>query len=453
MRRIGTLLFLFAAAYVAVVYLQPAGAAPGSNWSAWRGSDGTGISNETNLPTEWSPEKNIRWKAAIPGRGHSSPIVWENKIFLTTDVEGEVVPGAKAVPHKLEGQDFVHPDATGANRKHTFKTLCLDRATGKVLWEQTSYEGTVYDDRHRKGSYAAPTPATDGKFLYVWFGGEGDGLYCYDLNGKLQWKTPVGKIASVGMGPGTSPVIADNTIVLQCDEDEGQKSFIVGVDKKTGKEAWRQPRKVQSSWATPMVVKTGAQTEVITSGFEWVVSYDPKTGKELWKIKGPQGNAVPSPLSGHGLAFVYAGFPVKKTLAIKLGGSGELTEANLAWSYEKGTAYVPSSILYGENLYLMTDRGILTCLDAKTGKLLYEGGRIPVPATFTSSPVAFDGKILLTSEDGDTYIIKAGPKHEVLATNSIGEPVYASPAISDGMIFIRGEKSLFAIGNGKKGGA
>lgn len=225
MRRIGTLLFFFAAAVVAVVYLQPAGAAPGSNWSAWRGSDGTGISNVTNLPTEWSPDKNIRWKAPIPGRGHSSPIVWQNKIFLTTDLEGDIVPGAKAVPHKLEGQDFVHPDATGANRKHTFKTFCLDRATGKVLWEQTSYEGTEYDDRHRKGSYAAPTPATDGKFLYVWFGGEGDGLYCYDLNGKLQWKTPVGKIASVGMGPGTSPVIADNTIVLQCDEDERQKSF------------------------------------------------------------------------------------------------------------------------------------------------------------------------------------------------------------------------------------
>ena len=429
-------------------------AAPNTNWSGWRGPEGTGISAETNLPLEWSATKNLKWKTAIPGRGHSSPIVWGDRVFLTTDVEGEVVPGAKAVPHKIEGQDFLHPDSVGADRKHAFKALCLDRATGKVLWEQIAYEGTVYDNRHRKGSYAAPTMATDGQRVYAWFGGEGDGLYCYDFKGKLMWKTPVGKIASVGMGPGTSPVLVDNVVVLQCDDDEGQKSFIAGIDKKTGKELWRTPRRVQSSFATPLVVRAGGRTEVITSGFEWIISYDPETGKELWKTKGHQSNAVPSPLAGHGLVYVYAGYPAKKTLAIKLGGSGELAESNLAWSYDKGTAYVPSSILYGDYLYLMTDRGIITCLDAKTGKVVYEGGRIPVPASFTASPVAFDGKILLTSEDGDTYVIKAGPKHEVLATNPVGEPVYASPAISDGMIFIRGEKSLFCIGgNGRKGGA
>jgi outer membrane protein assembly factor BamB len=432
-----------------------AGAAPiPANWSSWRGSEGTGVSTETNVPVEWSADKNIRWKAPIPGRGHSSPIVWGDRIFLTTDVEGDIAPGAAPVKHKLEGQDFVHPDSVGGNRTHTFKTLCLDRTTGKILWEQTSYQGTVYDDRHRKGSYAAPTPVTDGKNVYVWFGGEGDGLYCYDFAGKLIWKTAVGKIASVGMGPGTSPVIAENLVILQCDEDEGKKSFIAGIDKKTGKEAWRTARTVQSSWATPLVVKNGAQTQVIASGLEWIISYDPKNGKEIWKIKGPQGNAVPSPLVGHGMVYAYSGYPAKKTLAIKLAGAtGELTDSNLAWSYEKGTAYVPSSILYGDYIYLMTDRGILTCLDAKSGKIIYEGGRIPVPATFTASPVAFSDKLLLTSEDGDTYVIKAGIKHEVLATNSIGEPVYASPAISDGMIFLRGEKTLFCIGAGsKKGG-
>ncbi len=452
MKRISTLL-LSAIATGLLALGGFTGAAPNTNWSGWRGPEGTGISAETNLPSEWSATKNLKWKTAIPGRGHSSPIVWGDCVFLTTDVEGEVVPGAKAIPHKLEGQDFLHPDSVGADRKHVFKVLCLDRATGKVLWDQTAYEGTVYDNRHRKGSYAAPTMATDGQMVYAWFGGEGDGLYCYDFKGKLMWKTPVGKIASVGMGPGTSPVLVDNVVVLQCDEDEGQKSFIAGIDKKTGKELWRTPRRVQSSFATPLVVRSGGRTEVVTSGFEWIISYDPKTGKELWKTKGTQSNAVPSPLAGHGMAYVYAGYPAKKTLAIKLGGSGELAESSLAWSYDKGTAYVPSSILYGDYLYLMTDRGILTCLDAKTGKLVYEGGRIPVPATFTASPVAFDGKLLLTSEDGDTYVIKAGPKHEVLATNTVGEPVYASPAISDGMIFIRGEKSLFCIGgNGRKGG-
>jgi len=419
----------------------------GPNWSQWRGPEGTGISTETNVPTEWNVDKNIKWKTTIPGRGQSSPIVWESRVFLTTDIEGELIPGAKAVEHKLEGKVFVHPDAVGANRQHNFKVLCLDRNTGKILWEQTAYTGAVYDDHHRKGSYAAPTPATDGTYVYAWFGGEGDGLYCYDFKGKLIWKTSIGKIGSIGLGPGTSPVIYENLVILQCDEEEGKSSFIIGLDKKTGKEVWKSPRKVQIGWATPIIVRTGQRAELITSGNELIISYDPKTGKELWQAKGHESNAIPSPLAGHGMVFVYAGFPAKKTMAIKLGASGDISgSSNIVWHYEKGTAYVPSSILYGDYLYLMSDRGILTCLDAKTGKVVYEGGRIPIPASFTASPVAFDGKILLTSEDGDTYIIKAGPKHEVLATNSVGEPVYASPAISDGMIFIRGQNSLYCIG-------
>ncbi len=419
-----------------------------SNWSQWRGPEGTGLSNETDVPIEWEAGKNIKWRTAIPGQGHSSPIVWGNKVFLTTDVEGEIAAGAKAVEHNLGGQVFVHPDSVGANRKHIFKLLCIDRATGKVLWDQTAYEGTVYDNRHRKGSYAAPTPATDGAYVYAWFGGEGDGLYCYDFTGKLIWKTPIGKIANVGMGPGSSPLIFENLVILQCDEDEGKKSFIVALNKKNGKEVWKVTRKVQASWSTPLIVKASQRVELITSGNELVISYDPKTGKELWQAKGHGSNAIPTPLAGHGMVFVYAGFPAKKAMAIKLGGTGDISNSsNVVWQYEKGTAYVPSSILYGDYIYLMTDRGILTCLDAKTGKIVYEGGRIPVPATFTASPVAFDGKILLTSEDGDTYVIKAGPKHEVLATNSVGEPVYASPAISNGMIFMRGEKNLYCIGS------
>ncbi len=377
-------------------------------------------------------------------------MVWGNRIFLTTDIEGDIVSGAKPVAHKLEGQDFVHPDSVGGNRKHIFKLLCFDRNTGQVLWEQTAYEGSVYDDRHRKGSYAAPTPVTDGSRVYAWFGGEGDGLYCYDFNGKLMWKTFVGKISTVGMGPGTSPVLTGGVVVLQCDGDAEDKSFVTGIDQKTGKELWRTLRKVRASWSTPLIVHTAGRTEIITNGFEWIISYDPKTGKELWKTKGLESNAVPSPVFGHDLVFLYAGSPAKKTIAIKLGGSGDLTgSSNIVWQYGKGSAYIPSSILYGDYLYLTTDNGLLTCLDAKIGRVIYEGGRVPVPANFSASPVAFDGKILLTSEDGDTYVVKAGPKHEILATNSVGEPVYASPAISDGMIFIRGEKSLYCISNKK----
>lgn len=444
-RSLLTLLFL--ALSVGIAYAKP----KDLNWSQWRGADGTGVATAANLPAEWQPDKNIKWKTPIIGRGHSSPIVWGNRIFLTTDIEGDKVPDAKAVPHKLEGQDFIHPDSVGADRKHTFKVLCLDRDTGKLLWERTAYEGTVYDARHRKGAYASPTPTTDGVNVYAWFGAEGDGLYCYDFKGNLKWKTSVGKIANVGLGPGTSPLLFENLVLLQCDEDNGEKSFVVGIDKKTGKETWRTPRKVQAGWSTPLIVKNAQRAEFITSGWEFIISYDPRTGKELWRTVGHGSYTVPTPVTGFGMVFISAGHPVKKLMAIKLGASGDLTNSpNVVWAYNKGTAYVPSSILYGDYLYQPTDRGVLTCFDAKTGKVIYEGGRLPVPATFTASPIAYDDKILFTSEDGDTFVIKAGAKHEVIATNSVGEPVYASPAVADGMIFIRGEKHLFCI-SAKKG--
>jgi len=415
-----------------------------ANWPQWRGPDGSGISNEKNLPAEWTPTKNIKWKTPISGRGHSSPIVWGNKIFLTTAIEGELVPGAKAVTHTAEGQVFKHPDSVGADHKHTFKVIALDRNSGKVLWESTAWEGTPYDNRHRKSSYAASTPATDGKLVYAFFGTEG--LYAYDYNGKLAWKAQLGNLGTVGMGTGTSPILYDDFVIVQCDEENGDASFIVALDKKTGKEVWRTPRKVQVSWSTPLLVRNAKRPELITSGTEFVISYDPATGKELWRHKGVESNAIPSPVANNDMVFLVAGFPAKIAMAIKLGGSGDLTGTpNVPWTYAKGTAYVPSPILYGDYLYLTTDRGILTCIDAKTGEVKYEGGRIPIPATFTASPVAFEGKILLTSEDGDTFIVKAGPKHEILGTNSIGEAVYASPAVADGRIFIRGEKNLYCI--------
>ena len=420
------------------------------NWPQWRGPEGSGVSAERGLPEEWGETKNVRWKTPLPGRGHSSPVVWGKRVFVTTAVEGPVVPGAKAATHVMEGQVWKHPDSVGADRRHAFKVIALDRDTGRVLWERTAWEGTPYDDRHRKSSYAAATPATDGKMVYAYFGAEG--LYAFDVNGKPAWKFMPGKMGTVGMGTGTSPVLYQNLVIVQADEEEGKDSFIVALDKKTGREVWRTPRKVQVSWATPLLVNTGRRTELVASGAESVISYDPATGKELWRGKGLESNAIPSPVatSGHDMVIVSAGFPAKVAYAIRLGAAGELKEADIAWKYAKGTAYVPSPILYGDYVYLLTDKGIMTCLDARTGEVKYEGGRPPVPATFTASPVAFDGKILLTSEDGDTFVIKAGPKHEVLRTNSVGEPVYASPAVADGKLFIRGEKHLYAIEQAKK---
>ncbi|MDT7542221.1 MAG: hypothetical protein QOE33_2125 [Acidobacteriota bacterium] len=423
-------------------------AAKGANWAQWRGPEGAGISSETGVPTEWSATKNVRWKTQIPGRGHSSPIIWGKRVFLTTAIEGAVVPGAKAVKHVIENEVFLHPDSVGAEHEHTFKVLCLDRDTGKILWERTAFVGTPYDNRHRRSSYASPTPTTDGKFVYAYFGAEG--LYAYDLDGKLAWKQSIGKIATLGMGVGTSPLLYENLLIIQADTEAGENSAIVALDKRTGRQVWRATRKVQVSWATPIIVRTQKRNELVTVGNESVISYDPATGRELWHAKGVDSNAIPSPLSDGENVYVYAGFPKKITMAMRLGGDGELKDGQgIVWSYDKGTAYVPSGILYQGLLYLMNDKGILTCLDAKTGALKYEGGRVPVPSTFMASPVAFDDKILLTSEDGDTFVVKAGVKHEVIATNSLGEPVHSSPAIADEKIFIRGDQNLYCIGRAR----
>jgi outer membrane protein assembly factor BamB len=430
-------------------FVAGASAVAPSNWSQWRGDDGTGVSTETNVTLDWGADRNVRWKTTIPGRGHSSPVVWANRVFLTSDLEGEVVPGAKAVDHTYDGKPFKHPDSIGGDRKHTMKVIAIDRDSGRILWEQSAFEGTVYDDRHRKGSFASPTPAVDANFVFAYFGTEG--LYCYDHAGKQIWKTTPGKLGTIGMGTGTSPVLFENLVILQCDEENGERSFVIAYDRKTGKEVWKTPRKVQASWSTPLLVRAAGGTQLVTSGNELIVSYDAKTGTELWQAKGHESNAIPSPVAGHGLVFVSAGFPVKRTVAIKSNSKGDVSNSSqIAWRYDKGTAYVPSTILVGDYLYLMTDRGIITCLEATTGKVVYEGGRVPVPASFTASPVAVDGKILLTSEDGDTFVIKAGRTHEVIATNSLNEPVFASPAISNGMIFIRGEKNLYCIGGKAK---
>jgi outer membrane protein assembly factor BamB len=431
--------FSFAVAVIAAV--ASAAELAAENWPQWRGPGGQGISSETQVPTSWAPDRNVAWKSALPGSGHSSPIVWGDRVFVTAVVEGEVVPGAKAVPHTMDGKPFVHPDTIAEDKKHTFRVLALDANSGKVLWDQVAYEGTVYDGRHRRSSFAGPTPVTDGTMVYAYFGPEG--LYAYDYSGKLIWKA-VDKFPTLGLGTGTSPVLYRDLVIIQRDEDNGENSAIVGYDKATGKEVWRTKRAVQISWGTPVLVEAGGRTELVTNGTESIIAYDPATGKQLWRTAGVQSNAIHTPLVGRGLVIVTAGFPVKKVIAIRPGAVPD--EKRVAWEYAKGTGYVLSNILYGEYLYLLTDNGIVTCLQADTGEVKYEGGRVPVPARFMGSPVAFAGHIAMTSEDGDTYLLKAGSVHHIVGTNSVGEPVYSSPAIANGRIYIRGEKYLYAIG-------
>ena len=339
---------------------------------------------------------------------------------------------------------YVHPDSVDVDYRHALKVIAVDARTGAMLWERTAYDGVMFDDRHRKNTYASSTVATDGKLVYAFF--ESAGLYCYGIDGTLKWHASLGPIIKAGMGPGTSPIIHDQLVILQCDQEMGDGSFLVALDRLSGKEVWRTKRSNRRSWATPVIVRTPQRAELIASGAEAVIAYDPATGRELWRANGVRSHPIPSPVAGHGMVFVTAGSQAKRAYAFRLGGSGDLTgSSHVVWEYAKGTAYVPSPILHGRYLYLMTDKGLMTCLDALTGEVQYEGGRVPVPATFTASLVAAGERLFLTSEDGDTFVVNAGRAHEIVATNSVGEPVYASPAIAGDALFIRGERHLFAI--------
>ena len=447
-------LLLLAVGVCALTFALPveSGAAGENNWPQWRGPGSQGVSQGKNLPIEWSDTRNVLWKTPIPGEGFSQPIIWGKRVFLTTEIEGGPAPAEHKPPvHLADGKEFTHPDWIGADKLHTFKVLSLDRDTGKILWEKTAYEGTVYDYRSRRGTYAGSTPVTDGKYVYVYFGSEG--VYCYNFNGRLAWKTSLGGIGTAGMGVGTSPVLYENLLILLCDQEfDGKNSFLTALDKNSGKEIWRVKRQVGVSWATPVIVKTKERAELIASGNEFIISYDPKTGKEWWRTEGLKSHAIATPAVKGDLVIVSSGFPSKIIKAIRLGGSGVIDGTDkIIWTYNKGTAYVPSPTLYGDYIYLMSDAGILTCLEAETGKVVYEGGRVPVATQFYgASPVAFDGKILLTCDDGETFIVRAGPKHEILGTNSIGEPSRTSIAIAAGRLFIRGQKHLFCIGGGAK---
>jgi outer membrane protein assembly factor BamB len=420
------------------------------NWPGWRGADGQGVSDEVALPTEWAADRNVAWKAAIPGRGHSSPIVWGNRVFLTTAIEGDVLPDAKAPIHYIQEdpkkapQAFLHPDSMGADRKHTLQVMALDLESGRVLWTRTAFEGAVFDNRHKAGSYASPTPVTDGRLVYAYFGSEG--LFAYDFAGSLEWKADFGDIRTLGIGVSTSPILYKDLVIVQCDEENGEHSFIAALDARTGKQVWKTPRKAQVTWTTPVLVEVNGRTELVTNGVERIVGYDPANGKELWSAPGVESNAVHSPLVGQGLVIFTSGYPAKKVIAIRPGGTGDIRGSDrIAWTYEKGAAYVPTPILYGDLLYLLTDAGVMTALDVKTGTVRYEGGRPPEPAKFMGSPVAWGGHLYLTSLDGDTFVIKAGPKHEVVRTNTVDEPVYASLAPSQGRVLVRALGHLYCI--------
>jgi outer membrane protein assembly factor BamB len=411
------------------------------DWPGWRGPTANGISPLKNVPAEWSASRNIAWKTPVEGRGHSSPVVWGDRIFLTTDVQGEPVEGVTAPKHMLRGEPFRQPDSTGMDHKHILKVMSFDAKSGKQLWQRTAFEGIVADEIHKFNTYASPTTVTDGKFVYAYF--ESQGLYKYDFEGNQIWKVSFGPIMSEGLGAGVSPVLFEDKIIILADQDEGEHSFLTAVSVKDGSTVWKTARKARSSYTSPVLVEVNQQRQLIVSGTENLISYDPRTGKELWRTEGVGGVSVHTPVFGHGMVFVSTGYPTKNVLAVRLNPAPG--EERVAWTYKKGTGYIPNAILYGDFLYFLTDAGLVTCLDAVTGKPQYESKRFPTPAHFAGAPVAFDGKLLITSQDGDTHVLKAGPVHEILGTNSLGEGVIASLAIAGDSIYIRSDKNLYRI--------
>ncbi len=380
-------------------------------------------------------------------------MVSDGKVFLTTAIVGDVIPGARPPEHSFGGQPFKHPQAVDGNRHHTMKVIALDADHGDLLWSHTAYAGRVYDDRHSASSYASPTPVTDGERVYAYFGSEG--VYAYTVNGEPVWERDIGNIKTVGLGVGTSPVLHDGLLIILADEDSGDDSFIVALDATTGEEIWKRKRPVQASWATPVLVEHEGQKQLLTSGYEFVIAYDPEDGSELWRATGLQNNAIHIPMTVDDLAVFTSGYPGKVVFAIPLDSRGDLIGSDevRAWTYRKGTGYVPSNLLYDGLLYLTNDGGVITCLDARTGEVVYEGGRLPIRGRYSASMVGGGGRILMVNTDGDAALFRAGREHEVLGSFSVGESVWATPAIVGDRLYIRGSEHLFALGSASKEGA
>ena len=426
----------------------------GGNWPSFRGLNATGVADGESPPSQWDAEKSehIRWKTAIPGLAHSSPVVWGDRVFITTAISSD--PDSK-LRHGLYGDVAPHKDVS----KHTWKVYCLDKTSGKILWEKIVAEAIPEVKRHTKATQANSTPATDGKHVAALLGnGE---LVVYDFNGKELWKKDLGVLNSgwfydpdYEWGYGSSPVLYKDLVIVQCDLQKN--SYIAAFNVKNGKQVWLTPREEIPSWGSPTVHVGKDRAEIITNGTGFVRGYDPMTGKELWKLAGNSEITVPTPFVADDLIYVTSGYtPVQPIYAIKLGATGDISlkkdeESNqfVAWSKQRGGPYMPTPIVYGSLLYTCANNGVVTAYNAKTGERIYQnrlGGKGSSYA-FTASPVASDGKLYFTSEDGEIFVVKAGPAFEILSVNKMGEVILATPAISQKMLIVRTLNHVYGIG-------
>ena len=418
-----------------------------TNWPQFRGADSTGVA-KGEYPTEWSIDKNIRWSIKIPGRGWSSPIVWENKVFLTTVVNaGETEKPKRGL--------YFGGDRHGIPQtQHSWKVVCLNRDTGKVLWERDAKQGIPQQPLHIKNSYASETPVTDGERVYAYFGNEG--LFCYDLDGKPLWDRswPAHK-TRLSWGTAASPVVYEGRIYIVNDNEE--KSFLTCLDATTGEDIWTVDRDEKSNWSTPFIWKNSLRTEIITPGSGKTRAYD-LDGKPLYEFGGASSITISMPYAQHGMLYVssgYIGDQKRPLFAIKPGASGDISlsadqtsSEYVAWCQKQGAPYNPSTIVYGDQIYVLLDRGIVMSFDAKTGEQIYGRKRLPNGRAFTASPWAANGHIYFLNEYGKTFVVKAGRKFELERTNDLGEELaMATPALTGGRILLRTDRILFCLEN------
>jgi outer membrane protein assembly factor BamB len=431
----------------AALFLVLASELEAQNWPQFRGPDGSGVADRQNLPLEWSvaEESNLLWRVPMEGLAHSSPIVWGDRVYLTTavaDTTGE--PTLVLGDSDVAGIDPA-PDMVA----HRWELLALDKRTGAVLWHKTVHRGVPRLKRHVKGSHASASPATDGRNIVALLGTEG--LYCFDMEGELRWRTDVG-LLDVGYwgepeyqwGAASSPLIFENLVIVQ--NDRQKDSFIATYDLESGKEVWRAARDEKPAWSTPAIYRGEGGVELVTNGANWIRGNNPRTGEDLWKLShGDLQVITPSPLVAGDRIVVTGGNPTgaQTTFAIRPGARGDAQD-HVVWTAERSSPYTPTPVAYDGILYVIVDNGILSAYDLATGERLYRT-RLEVGAGFSASPIVSDGKIYLPSEDGAVFVVRAGREFQSLARNEMGEPLMASPAVSEGTLFVRGTRHLFAI--------
>ena len=395
-------------------------AAKSADWSEYRGPSAQGLVADGALPTEWSDTKNVVWKRPVPGKGWSSPVTADGRIYLTS-----------AVP--AEG---------GKDGELSLQALCLDGETGAIRWAKEVFrEPPSAPHPHPKNSHASPTPIVRGGRLYVHFGHMGTA--CLDLDGNVVWKNNDLHYAPVH-GNGGTPVLVDGALIFSCDGSD--QRFVVALDAADGHVLWKKDRtehpKKGFSFGTPLVITVGGRTEVVSQGSNVVAAYDPKTGEEIWRVRTEGYSVVPRPVFGNGLVYLSTGFDSPNLLAIRPDGKGDVTDTHIAWTSTKNAPCSPSPLLLGDELYMVSDGGVITCLDANTGDEIWHEN---VHGAYTASPIAADGKVYFLSEDGTGLVIKAGRKFELVSKNPLNEKTLASYGVLDGSLLIRTEGNLYRI--------